>query len=120
MSKSLNDIMQAIANAAGADEPEGCHEHDHKTLFKMMAADVPLFIEGDLLVWKCEQLRPSKLPLPGQYMAVVRKLPEPVYDREGGSGRAFFAMPLDLVVSAVDSRGDYIEFLVDSRRVTHA
>jgi len=97
---------------------EGCHDFDHKQLFDKMREPIPEFKVGDLVEWKCEQLRPSKLPLEGQFLAVVEpRMLTPLFDRKDGSGSAFYAMPLDLKVSAVDGRGDYIELIVDARRV---
>lgn len=112
---SLAEVMNMMSEMA---ERPPCNEFNHKQLFDKMREPVPEFKVGDLLEWKCEQLRPSKLPLPGQFLAVVEpRMTVPQYDQKDGSGSAFYAMPLDLKVSAVDSRGDYIEFILDARRV---
>lgn len=115
---NLAEAMKMMAEIAEMGGERGCHEFDHKQLFDKMREPVPEFKVGDLVEWKCEQLRPSKLPLPGQFLAVVEpRMTVPQYDQKDGSGNLFYAMPLDLKVSAVDAQGDYVEFILDARRV---
>lgn len=113
-SESFIDFMETIMSKAQA-------QYSHKELFKMIRQEVPDFKVGDLVTWKCEQLCPSKLPLPGEAFAVcAERMKEPVFDRDGGAGTAYYAMPLDLLVSTVDLQGDYVEIMVDARRIKYA
>ena len=113
----LRQLLEAISSAA---EKTANAEFDHKQLHKMIHEPREEFAFGDLVAWKCEQLRPSKLPMPGHAMCFLYKMEEPQYDEKDGSGSQYYVMPLDCVVSALSETGDYIEFAVDSRRLKRA
>jgi hypothetical protein len=119
--KAINDFLRVIAACVSPDGGASELEFSRAELFNKMREPVPEFKAGELVEWKCDQLRVSKLPRSNGTMVVVApRLDVPRHDSERGSGSMFWAMPLDLLVSALDDSGDYIEFYVDARRVTLA
>lgn len=116
--KAINDFLRVLAACVGPDDQVSELEFSHAELYAKMCEPVPTLRFGDAVRWKCKQLRSSKLPLPGHTMVVVApRLAVPLHDAENGSGSAYWAMPLDLLVSSLDPDGDYIEFYIDARRV---
>ena len=94
----------------------------NKTLEQLMAlTNEPRdYHVGDVVVWKCPQLKTLRSPSEGENMRVARTLDKPVFDDKEGCGIPFFAMPLDVVIACLDTDGEYLEFLVDGRRIRRA
>lgn len=72
-----------------------------------------VFQEGDLIQWK-PGLQNALTAAP---MIVVEVLDEPILDSEKNSSCNRFRQPLDLLIGATDSDGDFDIYHSDSRRM---
>lgn len=93
----------------------------HPTLLSQsiaaMQAAKRRYMPGDFVKWK-DGLQNRAFPLPGYPAIVVQHLDAAVLDPGESSLTYFFREPLDLIVGVISPNGGYIEFYLDSRRVT--
>jgi hypothetical protein len=73
------------------------------------------FKPGQIVRWKTG-LQNKRLPRVGDPAIVMSLENPPLRDPEKSAGSAYFNEPLDVALGLVDSDGDFVTFLFDSRR----
>ena len=105
------ELFRAFLESAPKRQQEPVTPEQLKSMFNSMQ-EPHAFEVGQIVEWK-EGLSNKKLRMPA---IVCRVLPEVIFDSSEESCSAYFREPLDMVIGAIDSDGDFIEVYVDSRR----